>query len=89
MATLSQRRKTALAADATIVRGLYAEACARWGKNATDQDLTRLWDLRCMKGMQDIIPFRGGMETHTLGELLYVAREVCGLGVPTLLRQEP
>lgn len=81
MAQFSKHRQQTLTADAETVRRLYIAACARWGQQTVDADLRRLWDLRCMWGIQSSLPF-GCMESRTLGELLYVARAVCGYGIP-------
>ena len=87
MSTLSQRRKTALAADAALVRALYAAACTRFGYDAVQRDITLLWTMRCIQGMEGSLPFQA-TASRTMQELLYVAREVCGLGTPTPRRQE-
>ena len=79
MATLSKRRKTALAADAETVHRLYQGACERFGAEAVGKSLSLVWTLRCMWGVQGVLPF-GAMVGKNLGELLYVARDVCGYG---------
>ena len=78
MATLSKKRQQALTADAETIRKLYAEACARWGDERVIKDLSLLWTLRCMHGMQGVLPFEA-TQSKTLSEVLWVAREVCGL----------
>ena len=87
MSTLSQRRKTALAADAALVRALYAAACTRFGDDAVQRDITLLWTMRAMQAMDGTLPFEE-TASRTLKEVLYVAREVCGLGTPPPPRQE-
>lgn len=64
MATLSQRRKTALAADAEIVHRLYKAACARFGIDDVRRIPSLLWTMRCMLGMDDQIPW-DAMESDT------------------------
>ena len=76
---LSQKRRRELAADQAIVEQMYAAACQAFGAEKVAKDLTRLWDLRCMWGMSNRLPFGGGTVARNLGELLWVAREVCGL----------
>lgn len=63
--------------DEETVRGLYAGAVQRFGQEAVDKDLTRLWDLRCIWGMHRILPF-GSTNFSSLGEMLWIAEEVCG-----------
>ena len=76
---LSQRRQRALQADRAIVEQLYVGACERFGAEAVATDVSLLWTWRCMQGVQGAVPFKDGCEAKTLKELLYVAREVCGL----------
>ena len=76
---LTQKRKQVLRQDQPIVEQLYRGACQRFGPTAVCKDMGLLWTWRCIQGMQDAVPFTGGMEARTLAELLYVAREVCGL----------
>ena len=75
----SKKRQAELRLDADCVAKLYEGACQRWGKDEVDKDLTRLWDLRCIQGMMKQLPF-GSTRFHTLGEMLWVAEEVCGFG---------
>jgi hypothetical protein len=77
---ISLKRQAQLRADEPVVRRLYAEACQRFGQEEVDKDLTRIWDLRCILGMQGRLPFSGGTIFKDLGEMLWLAREVCGLG---------
>ncbi len=77
---LSQKRQLALVVCKSDVESLYQGAVNRWGEEKVKKDLTRLWDLRCMWGMQNIMPF-GSTEFKNLSEMLYVARELCGYGV--------
>lgn len=79
MAGISKKRQKVLREDEFQVRNLYAHACQRWTKKDVDQDLTRLWDLRCIWGMQKVLPFKSTNFTN-LGELLWIAKEVCGFG---------
>jgi hypothetical protein len=74
----SLKRQRELAADATTIRTLYAKACAQWGQEKVDADLTRLWDLRCAYGVQGLLPFGTGLVSQNLGEVLWVATAVCG-----------
>jgi len=73
----SKKRQALLRNDAYIVHKLYAGAVARFGQEAVSKDLTRLWDLRCIWGMHRILLF-GSTEFKNLGEMLWVAEEVCG-----------
>ena len=76
----SKKRQAELRNDVHIVATLYEHACDKWGREAVDRDLTRLWDLRCMWGMHKILPF-GSTCFRNLGELLWIAKTVCGLGL--------
>lgn len=78
MAKLSHKRQAALAADAEIVRTLYEGACERFGTDAVAKSLSLLWTYRCICGVQGSLPLRAIVSTNA-SELLYVAREVCGL----------
>lgn len=80
MAKIAQYRRQLLRADARVVRQLYDNACARFGTAEVARDLRFLWTMRCMMGVDGRLPFDGGMVSRTLGEVMYVAREVCGLG---------
>lgn len=79
MAKISNSRKDILRADKVVVEKLYKHAVEKWGKEAVDNDLTRLWDLRCIWGMQNVLPFGSTFFTN-LGEMLWIAEEVCGYG---------
>jgi aminoglycoside/choline kinase family phosphotransferase len=76
---LSQKRKTALMVSRADVESLYQGAVNHWGEEKVKKDLTRLWDLRCIWGMKNVMPF-GSTEFKNLSEMLYVARELCGYG---------
>jgi hypothetical protein len=76
---LSQKRKRELEDCKSDIESLYQGAVNRWGEEKVKQDLTRLWDLRCMWGMANLMPF-GSTGFTNLGEMLYVARELCGYG---------
>lgn len=78
---LSKKRQRELDTPETRARvmRLYNGAIDRWGKEAVDKDLTRLWDLRCIWGMHRILPF-GNTAFTSLDELLWVAESLCGLG---------
>lgn len=78
MARLSKKRQRELAADKVIVQILYEGACKQWGEEAVQKDLTRIWDLRCMWGMQNVLPFNS-MVSHTLSEVLWVAENICDI----------
>ncbi len=78
---LSKKRKEELKADVSVVQRLYKAAVEQFGKDKVEKDLSRLWDLRCIWGMQNKIPFKGGTVHKNIGELFYVARELCGYGV--------
>ena len=80
--TLSKTRQPALTADIPIVQKLYRDACEKWGTKVVDRDLGRLWNLRCMWGMTEELPFRTGMEARTLKEFNFVVRTLCGYGEP-------
>lgn len=80
MAKISAKRARELIADKDVVMVLYRAACERFGKEKADRDLTTIWNMRCMWGMLGQLPFRGGMVSRNLGEVMHVAREVCGLG---------
>ena len=54
---LSKKRKKELEADIPVIKKLYDEAVERWGSDKVGKDLSRLWDLRCMWGMSNIMPF--------------------------------
>jgi hypothetical protein len=75
----SKKRQAELRGDDWIVEKLYKGACARFGKEVVDKDLTRIWDLRCIWGMHQTLPF-DSTTFRSLGELLWIATEVCGLG---------
>ena len=75
---ISKKRQKEISKDADIVKALYKEACKRWGVDAVQKDMTRIWDLRCMWGMQNILPF-GRMVSRNLSEVLWVAENVCDL----------
>ena len=77
MAKLSKKRQQALAADADAVRKCYAAACERFGTEALAKSPTLLWTMRCMQGVQGVLPF-GATVSKNVSEWLYVAREVCG-----------
>jgi len=79
MAKISKKRQIVLREDEFQVRNLYAHACQRWPKDVVDKDLTRLWDLRCIWGVQRVLPF-GNTNFTNLGEMLWVAKEVCEFG---------
>jgi len=74
---ISKKRQEIIARDELTVRRIYDAACKRWSKDAVHRDLTRLWDLRCIWGMENILPFRS-LNCQNLGELLWVAENVCG-----------
>jgi len=78
MARLSKKRQRELIADKDTVQALYEGACERWGEEAVRKDMTRIWDLRCMWGMQNILPF-DSMVSRTLSEVLWVAENVCNI----------
>lgn len=80
MATLSQRRITALQVDTLQVTRLYHQACARFGPAQVQRDLSLVWTWRCMQGVEGVLPF-DALESRTLRELLYVARDLCGFGL--------
>ena len=77
---LSQKRQKELMVCKSDVELLYQGAVDRWGEEKVKKDLTRLWDLRCVWGMQNMMPFRS-TEFKDLSEMLYVARELCGYGI--------
>lgn len=79
MANISMKRQKELRKDENTVRKLYENACNRWGKEEVNKDLTRLWDLRCIWGMQRMLPFTS-TNFKDLGEMLWIAREVCKFG---------
>lgn len=74
---ISKKKQALLRTDELTVRNLYTLAVARFGQEAVDKDLTRLWDMRCILGMSRALPF-GSTEFQNLGELLWIAKEVCG-----------
>ncbi len=76
---LSQKNHRELKACKPDVELLYRGAINRWGEEKVKKDLTRLWDLRCIWGIQNIMPF-GSTEFKNLSEMLYVARDLCGYG---------
>jgi len=78
MAKLSKKRQKELITDKDTVQALYESACERWGEEAVRKDMTRIWDLRCMWGMQNILPF-DSMVSRTLSEVLWVAENVCNI----------
>ena len=78
MAKLSHKRQAALAADAETVHKLWDGACKRFGTDAVTKSLSLIWTYRCMCGVQNSLPFDATVSTNA-GELLYVAREICGL----------
>lgn len=80
MATISKKRQEILKSDENTVRKLYDGACQRFTKEKVDKDLTRLWDLRCIWGMQNVLPFRSTLFVN-VKEMLWIAVEVCGFGV--------
>lgn len=73
---ISKKRQAELRQDETIVRDLHTKAIERFGADAVAKDLTRLWDLRCIMGMARTLPF-GSTRFTNLGELLWIAKEVC------------
>ena len=77
MANPSAKRAALLRQDEHYVRGLHKAAIAYFGEERVKYNLTTLWDVRCMWGIKGILPF-GAMESKSLGDVLYVAREVCG-----------
>ena len=78
---LSKKRQLELQADVDVVRVLYAAAVERFGQAKVDANLTYLWDLRCIWGMESKLPFRRGTVFQSQDEMLWVARELCGYGV--------
>ena len=79
MAKLSQQRMVALQVDTAQVTALYHRACVRFGAAQVQADLRLIWTWRCIQGMHGVVPFHA-LESRNLRELLYVARELCGLG---------
>ena len=77
MGKLSKKRQETLKQDINIVRILYEAACKQFGAEKVHKDLTTLWDVRCMWGMKRILPF-GHTEVTSLGELLFIAKELLG-----------
>lgn len=82
MSKLSITRQRALVTDASIVQQLYDEACSRFGTAAVMQDLSLVWIFRCMQGVTGRLPFSATV-SQTLGEWLYVLREICQVGKST------
>jgi len=78
MAMPSKRRQRELVQDKAIVQRLYEGACGRWGEETVQKDLTRIWDLRCTWGIQNVLPF-DGMVSRNLSEVLWVAENVCNI----------
>lgn len=74
----SKKRQEELRKDQDVVYQLYQGAIVRFGKAVVDKNLTHLWDLRCIWGMLQILPF-DSTRFHTLGEMLWIAEEICGL----------
>ena len=79
MAQISKKRQAEISQDQHTIQRLYDHACQQWGVDKVQTDLTRIWDLRCIWGMKRVLPF-GSMSCRNLGEVLWVARNVCGLG---------
>jgi len=73
----SLKRQKELVADIRTINFIYSHACEVWGKEKVDQDLTRIWDMRCIMGMHNQIPFCGGLVSKNMGEVLWVAEELC------------
>jgi len=78
MSTPSKKRQVELEKDEHDVFRLYENACIQWGKEKVDKDHTRIWDLRCMYGMRNIIPF-GSMVSKSLSDVLWVAENICDI----------
>ena len=76
----SKKRQLQLWADGPTVDAIYSYACERWGKAKVDADLTHIWDMRCIMGIHRQIPF-DSMVSKNIGEVLWVAKHVCQLGV--------
>lgn len=76
---LSRKRQREISNDAPTVRRLYNDACARWGKDVVDRRLIYIWDLRCMYGIMGDLHWES-TKSRTMGELLWVAENCCGLG---------
>ncbi len=74
---ISKKRKELLREDIDIVKILHIKAIERFGAERVKKDLTALWDMRCIWGMQGLLPF-GATEFKNLGEMLYIATELCG-----------
>ena len=74
---ISKKRQKEISGDAPVIQRIYESACQRWGIDAVHHDLTRLWDLRCIWGLQNIVPFRS-MNCQNLSEFLWVAEIICG-----------
>ena len=81
MATISKKRQRELTADGPQVNQIYEAACQQWGTEAVAADPTRIWDLRCIWGMKNVIPF-GSLVSGNLAEVLWVAENVCGVIQP-------
>lgn len=78
MAKISKKRQAVISQDADTIRMIYDQACIRWGKEKVHKDLTRIWNMRCMLGMQNVVPFRS-MNSQNLGEVLWVVENVLGI----------
>lgn len=78
MMQISKRRQLEITADAVAIRRIYDAACTQWGQDKVDADHTRIWDLRCIWGIKNILPF-GALACKNLGEVLWVAENVCKL----------
>lgn len=78
MAQISKRRQAEIAIDAIAVKRIYDAACEQWGQEKVDAEHTRIWDLRCIWGVKNILPF-GALACKNLSEVLWVAENVCGL----------
>jgi len=77
----SKKRQKELLSEESVsqVMCLHDGAVERWGIEAVNKDLTRIWDLRCCLGMQGSLPF-GSTVFTCLPELLWTVRQVYQLG---------
>ena len=73
---LSQKRQRELLTPETLdeVRVLYQAACERFGEEKVRKEHGRVWDLRCMWGMTNRLPF-GATRFTNLSELLWLLEQ--------------
>ena len=73
---LSQKRQRELLTPETLaeVRVLYQAACERFGEEKVRKSHNYVWDLRCMWGMTNRLPF-GATRFTNLSELLWLLEQ--------------